>query len=268
MKKLFNLAALCVVTSLVLGSCSSDSGTTTTPADKNYYPTTVGSTWTYDGVDTEDTTGTLRTIPGSEYTTTTTVNASLTYMGKASTQLISTSSQPGSTPDTTYISKTSSQIYTYVQLLPTASLAAFGVNLDLGSRWMLIGDFNATSWTVIDTTIKGISIPNPLDPTSTIPADIVVKITGAKGGTSTMTVMGSSITAQEFTTTFSISLSALGGLVQLPISVATKTSVAENIGIVKNETPPFSITLPALLGGTKLNNNGNRETIKTYVIAK
>jgi len=266
MKKLSQMAALCVFAMLVLASCSED--TTTPAADKNYYPTTVGSTWTYDGVDTEDTTGTLRTIPGSEYTTTTTVAASMTYMGKPATVLVSASSQPGSTPDTTYISKSSSQIYTYISLLPTDALAGFGVDLDLGSRWVLLADFNAGSWTVIDTTIKGLSIPNPLSPGSTIPADIVVKISGAKGGTSSMTVSGSSVTAQEFTTTFSISITALGGLVQLPISVVTKTYVAENIGIVKNETPPFSITLPDLLGGTKLNNKGNRETLKTYVIAK
>ena len=261
MKKLIKIASLCIIASLVLVSCSDD--TVTPAADKNYYPTTVGSTWTYDGIDTEDTTGTTRTIPGTEYTTITTVNASMTYMGRASTQLVSTSNRPSSSPDTSYISKTGSQIFTYIALLPTESLAAFGINLDLGSRWVLLADYNAASWTVIDTIITGLSIPNPSDTSQKIPVDLTIKITGAKGGTSSMTVMGSSVTAQEFSTTFSINLNAFGGLAQLPISVVTKTSVVENIGIVKNETPPFAITLPILLGGTKINNNGNRETIKT-----
>lgn len=265
MKKLSQMAALCVFAMLVLVSCSDD--TTTPAADKNYYPTTIGSTWTYDGVDTEDTTGTLRTIPGSEYTTTTTVASSLTYMGKAATMNINTSTQAGATTtDTIYRSKSGSQIYTYINLLPAEALSGFGVNLDLGSRWVLEADFNQSSWTILpDTTIKGLTFD--VSGTS-LTVDVTLKITGTKKETSTMTVSGSSVVAQKFTTTFSVILKSSG--LEVPFSINSDTYFAENIGIVKTEVLPITITFPFPLSlqFPPIHIDGNRETLKTYVIAK
>jgi len=93
MKKLSKMAALCVVATLVLASCSSDNGgTTNPPADKNYFPLAAGNSWTYDGVETENKSGTVTDVAGSSYTTTTVVDAALTYEGRSAYRLVSTMS--------------------------------------------------------------------------------------------------------------------------------------------------------------------------------
>lgn len=266
MKKLSQMAALCVFATLVLASCSDD--TTNPAADKNYYPTTVGSTWTYDGVDTEDTTATLRDISASAYIKTSTVKDSLNYMGKTAVRIINTynNSQPD---DTTYISKTATQVYEYMSLSP-GDFGGFGLSsiLDFGSRWVLIADYNQASWSIFDTTVTGITLPLP-DPLGPTPAKITVKVTSAKAGVSSITVGTQTVQVQEFITTiaFSAILTTILGEQTIPMSFVNKTYVAENIGIVKIEAMPTTITFPLNLMAP-IHINGNRETLKTYTIVK
>ncbi len=247
----------CIAATLILASCSSS---TTTTVDKNYFPLTAGNSWTYDGVDTEDKSGTATAVAGSEYTKVTTVDAALTYQGRSAYRLIDVSTKSGSTKDTAYISKSGSQMYSYISLSPGS--AGGGLDLDLGSRWMLVADFNAASWTVLDTTIT--NIPIDLGGT-TATAKAGIKITGSKGGTSTITVGTQTVSAQEFTLTIgmtiTITIPFLGDQV-IPVTVIQKTYVAENIGIVKTEALPFSVTRL----GSSQSNKGNRETLKSYIV--
>jgi hypothetical protein len=260
MKKLSTMAALCVFATLVLASCSkTDSGTTNPPADKNYFPLTAGNSWTYDGVATEDKSGTVTDIAGTSYTTTTAVDAALTYEGKSAYRLVSTMSDM--TKDTTYVSKSGSQMYTYIALNPGAVAGVAG--LDFGSRWMLIADFNASAWSILDTNLTDV----PIDFNgTTLNAKINVKVSGAKGGTSSMTIGAATVQAQEFTMTFSINATVTVpflGDQTIPVTFTQKTYVAENIGIVKTETLPFTISVP---GTPPQSNNGSRETLKTYTV--
>ncbi len=250
----------CMAATMFLASC----GESSTPStDKNYYPLTAGNTWTYDGVETEDKAGTTTDIDTSRYTTTTRVDASLTYQGKSAYRLIDSTHNTGE-KDTTYMSKSGSQVYTYIELIPSEALTSFGVSLDLGSRWVLIADDNQATWTIADTTIKGVEVPNPLSPGSTMSADIKLSVTGTKGGTSTMTVASKSVVTQEFSTKFSVTVVAFQGLLSIPITITNSTYVSENIGIVKSEIKPITITIPG--APTSFPINGSRETLKTYTV--
>ena len=252
----------CMATTMVLSSCSDDPASTTT--EKNYFPLTVGNTWTYDGIETESKGGTATDIDTSAYMVTTKVDASLTYQGRSSYRLIDSSSNGGGAKDTTYLSKSGSQIYTYIELLPSESLSGFGVTLDLGSKWVLMADENQTSWTILDTTITGLQIPNPLSPGTTLPGEAAIKITGSKEGTSTITAASKSVTAQEYDTKFAVTVTAAGGLLTVPFNITSKTCVSEDIGIVKRETLPTSISV----GSSAVPINGSRETLKTYTVIK
>lgn len=261
MNKFSKLAMLCcIAATMFLASCGSDS--TTPSTDKNYYPLTVGNTWTYDGVETEDKAGTTTDIDTSKYTTTTRVDASLTYEGKSAYRLIDSSSNRNGARDTTYISKSGSQLYTYVELIPKEVLNSFGINLDLSSRWVLTSDLNQSTWVILpDTTIKGIQFEYDNLPLS---IDITLKINGAKKETSTMTVDNKSVQVQKYTTTVNVTLSISGFAV--PFSIISDTYVSENIGIVKTEAHPFTITFPQFLPIPPMSNTGSRETLKTYTV--
>lgn len=262
MKKLSNIAMFCcIATTLILASCSNS--TTTTVADKNYFPLTVGNTWVYDGVETEDKSGTATPVSGTEYTKTTRVDAALTYQGKSAYRLIDVNSD--GSKDSTYISKSGSQMYSFISLSPgNAGGGAIG-GVDFGSRWMLVADFNAASWNVLDTNIA--NIPIDLGGGATTTGKAAVKITGTKGSMSSITVGSETVQAQEFIMTIGITMTItvpfLGDQV-IPINLINKTYVAENIGIVKTEQLPF--TLNAL--GTPQANNGSRETLKSYTVIK
>lgn len=253
----------CMAATFFIASCSDE---TTPTADKNYYPLTVGNTWTYDVVETEDTTGTVREIPESKYTTTTTVDASLTYEGRSANRLVNKYDKVDMPQDTTYISKSGSQIYTYIAL-SAGDIGGLGSALNFGSRWMLTVDPNQTTWTMLDTTITGltISIPNLGD----VPAKAVIKVTGSKGGTSSMTVGTQAVTAQEFSTVISLNmvLTTPLGEQTVPVSLTNKTYFAEDIGIIKSEAIPSTITFPLnLIPPTHL--NGDRQTLKVYTVVK
>ncbi|MBK9248954.1 MAG: hypothetical protein IPM69_12770 [Ignavibacteria bacterium] len=266
MKKLIKIASLCIIASLVLASCSDD--TVTPAADKNYYPTTVGSTWTYDGVNTEDTTGTTRDISASSYAMSSTVKDSLNYMGKSAVLIVNTYNN-GQPDDTTYISKTATQIYQYMSFTP-GDFGGFGLSsiLDFGSRWVLIADYNQASWPVFDTTVTGITLPLP-SPFGPTPAKITAKVTSAKSGVSSLTVGTQSVQVQEFITTiaFTAVLTTVLGEQTVPMTFVNKTYVSENIGIVKTEALPTTISFPANLIAP-IHINGNKETLKTYTIVK
>jgi len=262
MKRLSNIALLCCIAStLILASCSSS----TTPApDKNYFPLTVGNSWTYDGVETEDKSGTATDIDSTKYTSTTTVDAALTYQGKSAYRMVRVTSD--GTKDTSYISKSGSQMYSYIALNPGDGGGAGAVgDVDFGSRWMLVADYNATSWTILDTTIT--NIPFDVGGGTILTGKAGVKISGSKGSVVSISVGTETVQAQEFTMTvgmtITITVPLLGDQV-IPINVIQKTYVAENIGIVKTETLPFSITA---VGNTSAS-NGNRETLKTYEVVK
>ncbi|MBI3260289.1 MAG: hypothetical protein HYZ54_12590 [Ignavibacteriae bacterium] len=265
MKTFSKLAMLCcIVATMIFVSCSDDPAST--PTDKNYYPLTVGNTWTYDGIETEDKSGTTTDIDTSAYQLTTKVDASLTYQGKSSYSLIDSSSKGDGKKDTTYVSKSGSQIYTYIEILPTEALASFGINLDLGSRWVLTSDYNQASWVILaDTTIKGIQFDLNGTP---LTVDVSLKADGARKEISTMMVGDKSVQVQKFTTTYSIVLKTSG--LEVPFSIFIDTYVSENIGIVKSELLPFTITFPFPLSVQfpPIKNNGNRETLKSYTVVK
>jgi len=116
---------------------------------------------------------------------------------------------------------------------------------DLGSRWILVGDQNGSTWTGLDEKITGLTLDYKGTP---LPADIAFKVTGKKVGTENMTINGQTVSTIKYENTFAITLTVNLGIIVpvIPISFTQTMWVGKGVGMVKSTQPATTISVPEL----------------------
>ncbi len=238
------IASLVAAATLVMVGCSDDKNNNPTPDNSNYFPTTQGSYWVSDTKELSgDASNPTEKNPGVDSTFVNRTN--VTVGGQVATEFV-THSTVGETMsmDTVYFRNDASKTYRYFELAIDGITGMSGV--DLGARWMLMADANATAeWTSLDETINDIPLTYQ---GMSMKGTAKLKFTGKKVGAETLTVGGTAVTTLHYTTTLKIDLSIdtqnpIFGTITVPISTNTDVWVAKNIGIVKTLTPPSKITV-------------------------
>jgi|GEM_PF-1562830 len=254
MKNIFLLLLLSVV---ILSSCS-DKATPNEPTDSGaiLLPTTISSFWINTNVEVTPSPQDS-VIESSRTNDSVVVTANGMYQGRqASTQITFENGMP---TDTSYYSQNATELYSY----------SAGVQTDFFSiprGWLKVADYNASSWkpfpdtTLVNTAASLGGINAVLNGT--------VKATSTKGGTSTISVAGTSYTATLFTTTIAVNLMAKpeGIPLDAPIvfNLVTKVYHVKGVGVVSSAIEGFTLQLP-LIGAFP--SNGSTSTLLRFKIA-
>lgn len=240
------IASLVAAATLVMVGCSDDKNNNPTPDNSNYFPTTQGSYWVSD---TKELSGDASnpTVKNTGVDSTFVNRTNVTVGGQVATEFVTHSTVDETmSMDTAYFRNDGSKTYRYFELAIDGITGMSGV--DLGARWMLMADANATDeWVSLNETVS--DIPLTYQGTS-MKGTAKLKFTGKKIGAETLTVGGTAVTTLHYTTTLKIDLSIdtqnpLFGTITVPISTNTDVWVAKNIGVVKTLTPPSKITVGA-----------------------
>lgn len=256
MIRLFSMLAVGTL-ALIAISCSS----TTTPAPDNavLFPTTSGSYWVYTNTELEGDS----TAPTDGAVTVDSMYVSRTGIalgGRTAAEFVTVRSDGSA--DTTYFSVSGAQAYQYFNM----SLGGVtGLNdVDLGSKWVLVLDNNATTeWVSIDTTITDV----PFDYNGTIYTGVVrVRFTGKKGASENVMVGGVSKAASAFTNTASVTASmpipVIGTLV-IPINSTVKLWFSKDVGMVQSLMNPSKVNV-GIFGSFDV--PGSRMNLQRYVV--
>lgn len=214
-----------------LVSCKEDS--TGPSTQKTYFPVTSGSWWIYlnYGIDSAG-----NKIPDTEYYDTVKIVGTKTIGGKLA--VIMTDHDSMGRADTLYFAFENNKLYTFLDFF---SNEFFNFT---ESQWILIADFNGTSWKILpDTTLPPVDIPIPDLGTAKLTATI--RINGSKGSQSNITVKGKSIASQEILNTVTMVMKY--EITGIPFPVTTTTNVVrhlyfgENVGFVRYHVDPTLI---------------------------
>lgn len=236
MKQLLMMA---VAATLVLTACSDDS-TTNPPASDVYVPSKTGAyvihanEVTEEGVTSEaedDSTvviGTLKIKDGKNVEKTS-IRHEVYIQGMAY--------------DTMDVAEEGSKIYLSFPL-ELGDVGGVGAPA-LGTRWVLVGDQNGSTWTGLDEKFTGLN----LDYNGTaIPAEIAFKVTGKKAGTENMTINGKTVSTIKYENTFAVTMTLNLGVIApvIPISFTQTMWVGKGVGMVKMMQPATTISVPEL----------------------
>lgn len=261
-------------------SCSSDSTSPDTNNNggnntntKNYLPFSMGSAWVYDDVALDTLTG--ERIPATLAQETDSITATGMVAGRADAYTLQTF-RAGLSTDTIIMAKTTN---TFDQYIETPLVSSF---TETQAEWRSIVDFTKDNLTVLNTDLANITLLE----TEFQGFPITVKAGGKlimvtkKGGTATLTINDSSVSAQEYIVetsingTLSILPESFASLVSFdPLAVKSITRIwfAENIGIVKYKDEPYTIMVNykgALNGTERQSFLGRERTLVRYNIAK
>lgn len=244
--------AITILTLFFLYSCSDSSTNTNEPTNKSYFPTSIGSYWKY--VEYEiDSLGVK--VPDSEDTTITRVVANQMIQGKNAAILVRQSTKNESI-DTSIFAYENEKIYTLLSFFNNEFIP-----IGEGNQWVMIADFNATQWTILnDTTLESFDLPDIGKITPT------VGIKGKKGNKVDVVVKGKPIPSQEFILTFSFKMKLQIPNVPLPINfnfdVVQHFWFGEGVGLVKERLDPFKFSVVVM----EQSFNGNQSDLIDYQI--
>ncbi len=217
-------------------SCKEDS--TGPSTQKTYFPVASGSWWIYLNYDI-DSAG--NKIPETEYYDTVKIVGTQTIGGKLAVITVSHNSR-GET-DTSYFAFENNKLYTFLDFFDNEFFNF------TEAQWVLIADFNGTSWKILpDTTLPPVDIPIPDVGNAKLTAKI--GINGSKGSQSNITVKGKSVVSQEILNTVKMDMKF--EIPGFPIPVTTTTNVVvhlyfgENIGLVRRHVDPTSINFTVM----------------------
>lgn len=250
MKNTFFFCLAVIAAATLLHSCSSsDSPNNPGGSTTVYMPLTNGNSWTYQQYQL-DTVGAVK-LPATEVEANDKVVGTVSIGGKQAS--IVATSVLGIAIDTTHYNQTGDVLSVYSDL---------GFITDLtGNKqitWRPWVDFGKTAWTALDTTIADVSVYKGI--VSDIPVDLrttgTLKTTGAKTGSTTLTVDGKELQAIEYTVTTVFSGALKGSatisgfpltldpfLKPLTVTMVSKVWFAENVGIVKVRQEPYAISI-------------------------
>lgn len=236
-----------------LVSCKEDS--TGPSTQKTYFPTTTGSWWIYLNYDI-DSAG--NKIAETEYYDTVKIVGTRTINGKSALVMVSHNSRGEG--DTSYFAFENNKLYTFMNFFNNEFFDF------TPAQWILIADFNGTSWKILpDTTLPPVDIPIPDVGNAKLTATI--GIDGSKGNQTNITVKGKSVVSQEILSTVKMLMKF--EIPNIPIPLTTTTNVVmhlyfgENIGMVRRHVDPTLINLTIIQEWT----NGSHGEIVDYYIA-
>lgn len=234
MKRLLMLAA---AGTMILTACSDDSTTNPNPTADVYIPSKTGAYIIHANKETaggetmdvsDDSTvviGTLAIKDGANVTKTSVRHE--VYIDDA-------------VSDTIDVAQEGSKIYLNFPL-ELGDLEGVG-NSSYGTRWVLIGDVNGSSWTglSLDTNVSIDYMGTPL------PVTISFRVSGKKAGTENMTINGKTVSCVKLENDFNVTMTISGLGVSIPIALKQTTWVGKGVGLVKQTQPATMVSAPAL----------------------
>ncbi|MEN3027533.1 MAG: hypothetical protein ABDH31_07530 [Chlorobiota bacterium] len=241
---------------LVAGGCSTDEESSGPP---NYFPFTTGSWWAYVGTEL-DTAG--NEVPDRRWRDSLVIVGQTEVEGKRAAVIVTYTD--GSPADTIMAATEGGRLYYYfggqsLQRLPFPTPRG----------WVMFADPNAAEWTAWDTTVTGFPVRLP-----GLPQEVAIsgrfEWKGQRGGTTTVTVKGRSVTAQEFVTTISFSGDLFFGVLRAGTAsfrFPIRLWAADGIGIVRRqEDPPVAVITSNLLPGgqQRFSFSGQRRVLVDY----
>jgi hypothetical protein len=238
MKNTVSILLILLVGGLLLNSCK-DEKTVTPSEEKNYFPSSNGSYWIYNRTYVENnepkTTNDSTVIVGSETIHSQTASKYSMYFD-------------GTFKESYFRYSNESKLYALpTELLPTelAQLIPPGI---LPDAWVVLADDKQSSWEMFSFNISELPI-EVMGQNAKLNGVVTVK--GTKGSTKNIDVSGTSVVAQEFTTTISYvgKLNLAGVDFNLTFNIDTQNYYSDNIGLVSSETLEQTILID--LGFTK-----------------
>ena len=245
---MIRLALIAVVTILLLSACSTDPVVDTS----TYVVATKGSYFVHDNIVINvDTNGVKTDVPAPQDSTI--VNGTKVISGKTAVE--SFVFVDGVPTDTTYVAQEGGIVSTLTPLQFTVA----SQSLDLGNRWVLTYDANATTWTALNDTIPSITF-GPLTGSAKL------LFTGKKLAAENITVNGSVLSAvkTELNMLVTLYINYSGFIIPVPIELIRTTWFAKGVGIVKIEQDAKLIVTSI---GLKLTIPGQRVSTVRYNIA-
>jgi len=240
MYKIISLISFCILTLMVITSCSDKSTNPTTT--KTYFPLKTGSWWTYENYSL-DNTGKRKTE--TIYIDSIAVTGSTLKLEKNATVL--TSFEKGVKTEDNYFYSDGQKYYAHSSFVqPDLSKTSFNFPINLDDQWLVIADFNSTEWSLTTKQISNADFPVPGLGTAKINGTLTIK--GQMGTTKVMTIEGviNNATANEFKLIYSFSGKISIGILpfDLKFTVYAHNWYVENIGLVQSVTDPLKISIP------------------------
>lgn len=231
MKRLLMLAA---ASTMILTACSDDSTTNPDGDTGTYVPSKTGAYVIHANKETNE--GVTTDVSDDS----TVVIGTLSIKDDANVTKTSVRHEvyiDGSVSDTIDVAQEGSKIFLN---FPLELGDIEGVeNTSYGTRWIQIGDVNASTWTglSLDTnvTIDYSGVP--------LPATISFRVNGKKIGTENMTISGTSVSCVKFENTFDITISVPAFSINIPLSLKQTVWLGKNVGLVKQSQPETVIEL-------------------------
>ncbi|MDX9791471.1 MAG: hypothetical protein WC313_10795 [Candidatus Kapaibacterium sp.] len=239
MKQIISLFLLATAGLYLLSSCSEEKSTT--PSDRNLFPETNGSYWIYNSTyveDGEDKTETDSTVAvGKETIKSQSATKFAVYV-------------EGQEVETYYRYSNDSKLYALPSELLSQDIVAIIPSDLLPDEWVVVADDKADNWEMFQFNVE--NIPLEFSGVSAV-LNGQLKVTGIKGGSTSLTIDGSTVNAQEFTTKINYTgqINYSGMNIDLPFEIITKHYFADGIGLVKTETPKQEISVN-LMGTQKI----------------
>lgn len=232
-----NLLAVVVATSLMTVACSDDTVTPTT--DRTYIPSAVG-TYVINSNESYTTEG---TIDDGEDSTVVVGTMSITDgKGVSKTGIMHITYFSGDPVDTVILAQEGAKIYGLLDLELAAGDQFPPVNL--GTRWVLVADGNATSsWSALSETVSGVQFEYPGVPVP-LTADAQFTMTCAKVADTTMTITGTSVPTVKYTTDFGITISIAGFPNPIAVTLKSFEYYGENVGLVRTYQDASTVQTP------------------------
>jgi hypothetical protein len=265
MKKITALLIASAFMMIFISSCSDDSSTTPTPTPTNkgntYFPLTKGSWWTYK-IYSLDSNGAID--PTTLLTTKTAYDSTMTKDGHEASVFDILDTTGAKIDVSQYYYATSSQIWWYSNLLPELP---YSLPIDIPIAWYKIADSKGTEWTLFTQKLDSASFQFG---SFTILLNDTMKIKISYEGIAQVNYganLDKTVNAQKYKVTYTYGGASIimGIPLQIPFTVEVYEYFGQNIGLIKEETKPSSVT--TILGSYSIT-NGSNKILLDYHIAK
>jgi hypothetical protein len=263
MKKIL-LLTLSILFTYMFYSCSDDStspsDTTKKSVSNSYFPTSIGSIWSYNyyildtlGNKVEDSKIILNyVITGTE------------VKNKKEAFVFQEQDQFGSKLANYYYFTTATTIEEYTDLIPDLAIS---LPLDWTDQWYVMMNINGTKWEIKKEDIDSLVIPIPnignvsLNGTLTLTVEKLADETVNYGANNDIPV-----NCSKFNLSYSFDGTSKTGFGTFPTTFIVNKYhyYAENIGLVKLVENPFSVDAETILGTLKIKFGGSTKTLLTY----
>ncbi|HCN05194.1 MAG TPA: hypothetical protein DIS79_06195 [Bacteroidetes bacterium] len=252
-----HVLTLAAASTMMLTACGDDEPTQPTPTNDSYLNTTEGQ---YYVMNVDTTTGTAEN-PTVESSTvdSVVVAAALTYQGKPASMRIRFNN--GNVVDSMYQYEEGGKVYEAFQLAVPSVAGLEPINL--GSRWIVAADQNATTWQALYDSIPNLSFSYSGTP---LTGSVAIRVTGTKVGAENVTIGTSNVSAVRYDLTYTISLYTVIniGPAPQPITIVYPYTIsswwAKGHGVVRTSQAPGNVSTP--FGAVPLKGR-TRATVRT-----